>query len=67
MGQLIWSWVQYFPIMFVFYLVTDWVWGYLLKENLVRRFVKQDKEYVEMVMRERALRGRGREDVVRNY
>jgi len=45
-GQLIWSWIQYFPIFFVFYLVTDYVWLFLLKEGLVKSTIKHDKDYL---------------------
>lgn len=46
LGQSIWSWIQYFPILFVFYIVTEFVWSFLLKQGLIRRTIKHDKEYL---------------------
>ena len=49
LGQLVWSWVQYFPIMFVFYLATEFVWLFLLREGLLKRAVRHDKDYLEIL------------------
>jgi hypothetical protein len=46
LGQLIWSWIQYFPIFFVFYLVTDYIWLFLLREGLMKNTLKHDKDYL---------------------
>lgn len=51
-GQLIWSWVQFFPICFVFYIVTDFVWLFLLREGILKRIIKHDKDYLEILRQE---------------
>lgn len=43
LGQLVWSFTQYFPIAVVFWTVTTWVLGFLLREGIVKRAVIDDK------------------------
>lgn len=43
LGQLVWSFTQYFPIATVFWLVSTWVLGFLLRENVLKRYVVHDK------------------------
>jgi hypothetical protein len=43
LGQLVWSFTQYFPIATVFWFVSKWVLGFLLRENVVKRYVIHDK------------------------
>lgn len=46
LGQLIWSWVQYFPIFFFLYWILDLFMEFMLKEGLVKRGIVHDKEYM---------------------
>lgn len=43
LGQLIWSFTQYFPIACVCWFVTKAILGFLLRENVLQRAVINDK------------------------
>ena len=43
LGQLVWSFMQYFPIALVFWLVSQSLLGFLLRENVVKRHLIHDK------------------------
>lgn len=37
LGQLVWSFSQYFPVALMFWLVGRWVLAFFFRENLLRR------------------------------
>lgn len=43
LGQLVWSFTQYFPIACVFWFVFKAILGFLLRENVLQRAVIHDK------------------------
>jgi hypothetical protein len=60
LGQLVWSWVQYFPIFLSLYWLTDKAMCFLLREEIVKRKLQHDGEYVRICEGEG-----GREESVR--
>ena len=52
LGQLIWSWVQYFPIFLSLYWVLDAVFSFLSKEQILKRKIVHDVDYLEIVAEE---------------
>ena len=43
LGQLIWSWVQYFPIFLTIYWLLDKTFCYLLRERIIRCTLTHDR------------------------
>jgi hypothetical protein len=61
LGQLVWSWVQYFPILLTLYWLLDRVYSYLLRERVLRCGVVHDREYLALIEQENARRERLRQ------
>jgi hypothetical protein len=45
LGQLVWSWVQYFPIFLSIFWALDKIFAFLVREKIVNRKVVHDGEY----------------------
>jgi hypothetical protein len=52
LGQLIWSFMQYFPIFLSLYWILDGVLCFLLREKIVRSDLAHDKEYLGLIEQE---------------
>lgn len=46
LGQLVWSWIQYFPIFLTLFWVLDKIFAFLVREKIINRKVVQDPEYM---------------------
>jgi hypothetical protein len=49
LGQLVWSWIQYFPILLSIYWLLDRAFCYLLRERVVRCGIVHDREYLALI------------------
>jgi hypothetical protein len=61
LGQLVWSWVQYFPLFLTIYWLLDLAFCYLLRKRVVRSQVVHDREYLGLVQQENERRERLRQ------
>lgn len=52
LGQLIWSFMQYFPIFLSLYWILDGILSFLLREKIVRSDLAHDKEYLGLIEQE---------------
>lgn len=58
LGQLVWSWVQYFPVFLSLYWAVDRVFCFLLREEILKRKITHDREYLSLVEEENSRRER---------
>jgi hypothetical protein len=56
LGQVVWSWVQYFPILLTLFWLLDQAYLYLLQQRVLRCRTVHDKEYLGIVESENARR-----------
>lgn len=61
LGQVVWSWVQYFPILLTLFWLLDHAYLYLLQQRVLRCRTVHDKEYLTIVEAENARRERLRQ------
>lgn len=61
LGQLVWSWVQYFPLLLTLYWLLDLAYSYLLRQRVLRCGIVHDREYLALVERENLRRQRLRQ------
>lgn len=52
MGQLVWSWVQYCPLFLTLYFLLDAVFAFLVREQIIKRTVAHDSDYIRLVAEE---------------
>ena len=45
LGQLIWSWGQYFPLAFVLWYVVNEIIAFVLRENILKRYLVHDPTF----------------------
>jgi hypothetical protein len=58
LGQLIWSWIQYFPIFLSFYWVLDAIILFLTQEEIIKRKIVHDPDYLRLIEEENYRRER---------
>ena len=58
LGQLVWSWAQYLPLFIAVYWLIDQAMGFLFRENVLKRRLIHDPEYLRVVQGERNRRSR---------
>jgi hypothetical protein len=58
LGQLVWSFVQYFPLFLAFYWLADLIFGFLLREKILKRKVAHDSDYLKLVDQENQRRSK---------
>lgn len=56
LGQVVWSWVQYFPLLLTIFWLLDHAYLYLLQQRVIRCTTVHDKEYLALVETENARR-----------
>ena len=48
LGQLVWSWVQYFPIFLSLYWIISSIFRFLVEEQVLKRKIIHDPEYIAL-------------------
>lgn len=56
LGQLVWSWIQYFPIFLSLFWAFDKMFGFLVREQVIKRKVYHDPDYLNFVNEEQERR-----------
>lgn len=58
LGQLVWSWVQYFPIFLSLFWCLDKMFCFLVREQIIKRKVIHDPDYMSLLSSEEERRNR---------
>ncbi len=45
LGQVIWSWSQFFPVVFVLWYLFNEAIAFILRENILKRYLVHDPTY----------------------